>query len=129
MSEAPPFSAADRRRKSRWENRRNSPENFPDDHSHKVTKPTHIRLSHMSEMLPLARSRSRWRDANRTQVFSSSNSLLQSMHAPTDPPHDIDDWDYKYKLERGSLISTNLYSSNSKKSAISSSPNPQRRRM
>src|ERR1700733_4884624 len=83
----------------------------------------------MSEMLPPARSRSRWRDANRTQVFSSSNSLLQSMHAPTDPPHDIDDWDYKYKLERGRLISTNLYSSSSSKSAISSSPTRPRCRM
>jgi hypothetical protein len=51
------------------------------------------------------------------------------MHAPTNPPHDIDDWDYKYKLERGRLISTNLYSSGSKKSAISSSPTHQRRRM
>jgi hypothetical protein len=68
-------------------------------------------------------------DANRTQAFSSSNSLLQSMHTPTDPPHDIDDWDYKYKLERRRLISTNLYSLSPKKSAISSSQTRQRRRM
>src|SRR5271170_1160711 len=82
----------------------------------------------MSEMLPPARSRSRWRDTNRTQVYSSSNSLLQSMHAPATSPQDIDGWDYKYKLERGRLISTNLYSSSSSPT-ISLSPAGQRRRI